>query len=50
MKKVLIALIRLYQRTISAKSPPVCRFTPTCSAYAIEASERFGVIKGGGLA
>lgn len=50
MKKVLIALIRLYQRTISGKSPPVCRFTPTCSAYAIEAIERFGVIKGGGLA
>ena len=50
MKKVLIALIRFYQRTISAKSPPVCRFTPTCSAYAIQAIERFGVIKGSGLA
>ena len=50
MKKVLIALIRLYQRTISVKTPPSCRFTPTCSAYAIQAIERFGVIKGCGLA
>ncbi len=50
MKKLLISLIRLYQHTISAKTPPVCRFTPTCSAYAIEAIERFGVIRGSGLA
>ena len=50
MKKLLIALIRLYQRHISANTPPVCRFTPTCSAYAIEALERFGVLKGTGLA
>lgn len=50
MKKLLIALIRFYQRNISAKTPPVCRFTPTCSAYAIEAIERFGVFKGTGLA
>ena len=50
MKKLLIGLIRLYQRTISVKTPPSCRFTPTCSAYAIEAIERCGVIKGTGLA
>ncbi len=50
MKKLLIALIRLYQRTISARTPPACRFTPTCSAYAIQAIERFGVIRGSGLA
>ena len=50
MKKLLIALIRFYQRHISANTPPVCRFTPTCSAYAIEALERIGVLKGTGLA
>lgn len=50
MKKLLIWLIRLYQRAISSKTPPSCRFTPTCSAYAIEAIQRFGVIRGTGLA
>ena len=50
MKKLLIWLIRLYQRAISAHSPPSCRFTPTCSAYAIEAIQRFGAIRGTGLA
>ena len=39
-KQWLIGLIRLYQRTISARTPPACRFSPTCSAYAIEALER----------
>lgn len=50
MKKLLIGLIRLYQRAISANTPPTCRFTPTCSAYAIEAIQRFGAIRGTGLA
>lgn len=50
MKKLLIGLIRLYQRAISANKPPTCRFTPTCSAYAIEAIQRFGAIRGTGLA
>lgn len=49
-KQWLIGLIRLYQRTISARTPPACRFSPTCSAYAIEALERFGVVLGTGLA
>ena len=46
----IIALIRLYQKHISANTPPVCRFSPTCSAYAIEAYRRHGVILGTGLA
>ena len=50
MKRLLLAIIRFYQRSISPLFPPACRFTPTCSAYAIEAIERFGVIKGVGLA
>ena len=49
MKKLLIALIRFYQRHISANTPPVCRFTPTCSAYALEAIEKYGAVKGGFL-
>lgn len=50
MKKVLIGLIHFYQRAISAHTPPSCRFVPTCSAYAIEAIERFGAFKGTALA
>ena len=50
MKRVLIAVIRWYQRALSPLSPPKCRFVPTCSAYAIEAIERFGALKGGWLA
>ena len=50
MKRILIALIRWYQRALSPLTPPKCRFVPTCSAYAIEAIERFGTLKGGWLA
>lgn len=50
MKTLLIKLIRFYQRRISPNTPPACRFTPTCSQYAIEAITRFGAIKGSGLA
>ncbi len=46
--RVLIALIRVYQRLISPLLGPHCRFTPTCSSYGIEALRRFGVIKGTG--
>ena len=50
MKKLMLALIRLYQRGISPYTPPSCRFTPTCSAYAAEAIEKYGALKGGWLA
>lgn len=49
MKRLLIWLIRFYQKHISAHTPPSCRFTPTCSQYGIEAIERFGAVKGTGL-
>ncbi|MBR4693326.1 MAG: membrane protein insertion efficiency factor YidD [Bacilli bacterium] len=49
MKKVLIAIIHLYQK-MPLKSHSLCRFTPTCSEYAVEAIERFGAIKGSILA
>ena len=44
-----ILLIRIYQRIISPLFGPKCRFTPTCSQYAIIALRRFGLIKGGWL-
>ena len=46
MKRWMIACIRWYQRHISAHTKPCCRFTPTCSQYAIEALGRFGALKG----
>ncbi len=46
MKKIIILLIRFYQKFISPLFPPSCRFYPTCSNYTLEAVEKFGVIKG----
>ena len=46
----LISLIRVYQRTVSVRSKGVCRFTPTCSIYAVEALQRFGLLGGSLLA
>ena len=50
MRKLLLLLIRFYQRAISPHFPGCCRFRPTCSAYAFEAIQKYGVIKGGRLA
>ncbi|WP_205508404.1 membrane protein insertion efficiency factor YidD [Longitalea arenae] len=41
-----IALIKLYQWIISPILGPKCRFTPTCSQYAIEALKKHGIFKG----
>ena len=46
----LIALVRFYQLFISPLLPPSCRYTPTCSQYALEALRRYGPLKGGWLA
>lgn len=43
---LLIILVRFYQLCISPLKPPSCRFTPTCSQYAIEALRKHGPIKG----
>lgn len=48
--RMLIAPIRFYQLCISPHTPPSCRFTPTCSNYAIEAIRKHGPIKGTALA
>ena len=50
MKKILLTLIRFYRRYISPAFPGKCRYKPTCSAYAIEAIEKYGALKGGWLA
>ena len=50
MKTILIKLIRFYQRSISPLLPARCRFTPTCSQYALEAIGKYGVRRGGWLA
>ncbi len=47
---VLRGLIRAYQLLISPVLPPSCRFTPTCSAYAMEAVARHGAARGSWLA
>lgn len=45
MRSVALWLIRLYQRSARWR-PPVCRFTPTCSEFAAQAIERYGLLKG----
>lgn len=42
----LLALVKFYQYCISPFTPPACRFTPTCSQYAVEALKKYGPIKG----
>lgn len=49
VKKILIGMIRFYQKFISPATPPSCRFYPTCSQYGLEAIQRFGALKGGYL-
>ena len=46
MKKALLWLIRWYQKNISAYRPPTCKYVPTCSAYAAQAVELHGAVKG----
>ena len=50
MKQLLLSLLRFYRREISPLRPPCCRFIPSCSEYALEAVEKYGVLKGGWLA
>ncbi len=50
MKRALLLFIRFYQRKISPAFSARCRFSPTCSQYALEAVEKYGARKGGWLA
>lgn len=49
-RSLAIGIIQFYRRGISPYLPPHCRYTPTCSGYAIEAISRFGIVRGGWLA
>ncbi|MFZ2226581.1 MAG: membrane protein insertion efficiency factor YidD [Candidatus Moraniibacteriota bacterium] len=57
MKRIILGAIKLYQKTLSLDQGPlsylfserICRFHPLCSQYAVEAIERFGVVKGSWL-
>lgn len=49
LARVLVVPLRAYRRYISPLVPPSCRFSPTCSAYAIEALTRHGVLRGSWL-
>ena len=50
MKYVCIWLVELYRKYLSKAKPyPTCRFTPTCSAYAVEALKEWGFLAGGAL-
>jgi putative membrane protein insertion efficiency factor len=50
MKAVALWMLRGYKRWISPAFPPSCRYVPTCSEYAMEAIERYGVLRGGAMA
>ena len=48
--KILLAGIRAYKKYISPLSGPHCRYTPTCSEYALQAVKKYGAVKGSLLA
>jgi putative membrane protein insertion efficiency factor len=50
MKKIAIMMIKGYRLFISPLKPPTCRFVPTCSEYALQAIEKYGIIRGGIMA
>ncbi len=45
----LVILVLIYRNCISPFTPPSCRFTPTCSQYALEALRKYGLFKGSWL-
>jgi len=50
MKQMAIKILRAYKRLISPMLPAACRYVPTCSEYATESVERFGIMRGGARA
>jgi putative membrane protein insertion efficiency factor len=46
MKKILLLLIKLYQKFLSPLKPRTCRFYPSCSTYFYQAILKFGIVKG----
>jgi putative membrane protein insertion efficiency factor len=50
VRRLATAPIRLYARLISPLLPPRCKYHPSCSAYAVQSIERFGILRGSVLA
>ncbi len=50
MKRLFLASVRFYQRRVSPLLPRRCRYHPTCSAYAVQAIETYGILRGAVLA
>lgn len=48
-QRVLVMLVRTYQRTVSPHLQSGCRYVPTCSEYAVEALQRYGALRGSAL-
>ncbi|HPE89502.1 MAG TPA: membrane protein insertion efficiency factor YidD [Spirochaetia bacterium] len=48
--RVLVAIFRFYRKALSPLKPRSCRFYPSCSAYAIDAVERYGAVRGACMA
>jgi putative membrane protein insertion efficiency factor len=46
MKAIVLAPLRFYRRFISPGLPPRCKFHPSCSAYAVQVIERYGILRG----
>ncbi|MCQ2225342.1 MAG: membrane protein insertion efficiency factor YidD [Paludibacteraceae bacterium] len=49
-RDIFLLPVYFYRKCISPLFPPCCRYTPTCSAYAVEAVKKHGIFKGGWLA
>lgn len=50
IKRMMIMMVRFYQLAISPHFPAACRYSPTCSQYALEAIRKHGALRGGCLA
>ena len=50
MRALILAVLRAYKRFVSPLLPPACRFEPTCSIYAMNAVQKYGVTRGSWLA
>lgn len=50
LKSIVLFALRGYKWMLSPLLPPACRYVPTCSEYALEAIDRFGLVRGGGMA
>jgi uncharacterized protein len=50
VRTILVSFLRFYKLALSPLLPPACRFVPSCSEYAMEAINRYGVLRGSSLA